>query len=373
MVNTTTIMLKIVLAVLLCALPGSFVAAATTVRTGDSVVVGNNQTVDGNFYGIGGAVALSGAVAGDAIIMGGNVTVNGSVADDLFALGGTVSLSASMTEDVRIIAGDVTISEPVGGSLVVIAGRLTVLSTATIGGDVLFYGGDATIDAAVGGKVLGTAERVRINSAVAGGVDISTPNLTLGEQANITGDVRYVSDSELVRATGAVVTGVVSKNDAPDTEAVTTDLRSLMVALLMSLFATLSLFLLFRRQVEQVAAQATVHTGIKSIVGFLTLIAAPMTIVILLVSVLGLFVGVIGLLGFLVLLFLGLALMNVVAGSFLALVITKKPQTSVLWIVAGGILIQAALLVPVLGLICILALFAVTLGTIVLGVYQSVR
>ena len=64
--------------------------------------------------------------------------------------------------------------------------------------------------AAVGGKVLGTAERVRINSAVAGGVDISTPNLTLGEQANITGDVRYVSDSELVRATGAVVTGVVS-------------------------------------------------------------------------------------------------------------------------------------------------------------------
>ena len=366
-------MLKIILAVALFVSPFAFVSAETIVRTGDSVVVGNNQTVDGNFYGVGSTVALSGVVAGDAVIMGGNITVNGSVADDLFALGGTVSLSASMTEDVRIIAGDVTISEPIGGSLVVIAGRLTVLSTATIGGDVLFYGGDATIDGAVDGKILGNAERVRINSAVAGGVDIASPNVTLGDQANITGDVRYVGTTEIVRATGAVVTGTVSKNDAPQTETVATDLRSILVTLLMSLFATLSLFLLFRRQVEQVAKQATVQIGIKSVFGFVTVIAAPITIVILMVSVLGLFVGIIGVLAFLVLLFLGFALMNVVAGSFLALVITKKSQTSVVWIVAGAILIQTVLLIPVLGLVCIAALFAITLGTIVVGAYQMVR
>lgn len=366
-------MLKIMLAVLLFVSPYAVASANTVVRTGDSVAVANNQNVDGNFYGIGSTVALSGAIAGDAVVMGGNVTVNGSITDDLFALGGTVSLSASMTEDVRIIAGDVTISEPVGGSLVVLAGRLTVLSTATIGGDVLFYGGDATIDGAVGGKVLGNAERVRVNGAVGKGVDISTPNLTLGDQANVTGDVRYVSNTELVRATGAVVTGEVSKNDAPQSETSGTDLRALLVTLLMSLFATLSLYLLFRRHVEQIAAAAPTHVGVKSVIGFVTLIAAPITILILLVSVLGIFVGIIGILGFLVLLFLGFSLMNVVAGSFLAMVITKKPQTSVLWIVAGAILIQAVLLVPVVGLVAILFLFIVTLGTIVAGAYRMLR
>jgi hypothetical protein len=122
-----------------------------------------------------------------------------------------------------------------------------------------------------------------------------------------------------------------------------------------------------------VAKQSMVHIGIKSAFGFVTLIAVPITILILLVSVLGMFVGIIGILAFLVLLFLGFALMNVVAGSLLAMLITKEAQTSVVWIVAGAILIQAVLLIPVLGLVCIAALFTVTLGTVVVGTYQMVR
>jgi cytoskeletal protein CcmA (bactofilin family) len=229
-------MLKIILLALVVVFPLQMVSAETIVRTGDSVSLAQNQTVEGDFYGLGSTVALSGTVTGDALIMGGTVTVNGSVAQDLFAVGGTVNVSAPISDDVRIISGDVTISEPIAGSVVVVGGRLNILSSATIGGDVLFYGGDATIEAEVGGKVLGNAERIRIDGVVKGGVDVTSPFLTLGERADITGDVRYVSQAELTRAAGAVVTGSVSKNDIPQASgSVATDLRAAAIMFLISL------------------------------------------------------------------------------------------------------------------------------------------
>lgn len=366
-------MLKFVMLLGLLVLPLQSIQAETIVRTGDAVSVAANQKVDGNYYAIGGTVSLSGVIAGDALLAGGNITINGTIAEDVFALGGTVNVSASTSDDVRIIGGDVTVSGPVGGSLIIVGGRVTVLSSATIRGDVLVYGGDVTIDGAVGGSVLGTVERLRVNAPVDGDVTVTTSYLTLGEQTQIKGDVVYTSEIDLSRAAGAIVSGAIVKNAVT----VTVDQRALfrteMITFLISLFATLSLYLLARKRIEVFGTSSTKRFPVKLLVGFATLFLVPIAVVILLASVLGIFVGLFALFAFCALFILTLPLMSIVLGSVVAELVTKKSRISVLWIIVGAALIHVLLLLPIVGLVALSLLFLVTLGNVVIMSYHVLR
>lgn len=366
-------MLKILLLLGLLVVPLQSTHAETIVRTGDAVAVAANQKVEGNYYAIGGTVSLSGVIEGDALLAGGNITINGTVTKDVFALGGTVNVSASTSDDVRIIGGDVTISGPVGGSLIVLGGRVTVLSSATINGDVLVYGGDVTIDGTVNGSILGTIERLRVNGQVGAGVTVTTPYLTLGEQAQIKGDVVYTSDTNLTRAAGTIVSGSIVKNAVDITVDQKTVFRTEIVTFLISLFATLSLYLLARKRVEMFGSTATKRYTLKLLVGFATLFLVPIAVVILLASVLGIFVGLIGLFAFCALFLLTLPLMSIVLGSIIAELVTKKSRISVLWIMLGAVLIHVLLLLPIVGLVAISLLFLITLGNLVITSYHLVR
>ncbi len=358
---------------LVIALPSAAFASAV-VRSGDSVSIAQNQSVDGNFYGLGSAVALSGAVNGDAVVVGGTVTINGSISDDLFALGGAVNMSASGTKDVRIIGGDVTISKPIAGDLVVVGGRVTILSTASIKGDVLLYGEDATIDGAVGGQILGNVRNLRVNSTVGGGMDVTTIGLTLGDQADITGDVQYASQMDLVRSPDAVVTGKVMKGATGATAAndYAALAREVAILFFMSLFATLCVYLIARRFVEDMSRLATRKIGLKSLIGFGTFAIAPITIGILFVSMLGILVGVVELALLVVLSVVSLVLMNAVFGALIAKYIGKKKQLTVPYIIAGAVVTQLCLLIPIIGPVILAFAFLATAGALVTSFYYRV-
>lgn len=365
-------MIKLVLLLGIILVPLQFSQAETIVRTGDAVSVSANQTVEGNYYGIGGTVSLSGVITGDAILAGGNVTVNGTVAEDVFVLGGTVNISASTTDDVRVIGGDVTIAGPIGGSLIILGGRVTVLSSALITGDVLVYGGDITIDGSVTGSILGSVERLRVNGPVEGGIKVTTPYLTLGEQAEITGDVIYTSNSELARAAGTIVSGSIVKNDVPMVNQ-SAALRTEIITFLISLFATLCLYLVTRKRIELFGAESTKRIPFKMLIGFAFLFLIPIAVVILLVSVLGIFVGLIGLFMFCAVFLLTLPLMSIVVGSIAAELLTKKTKISVPWIIVGAVAIHALLFIPIFGLLAICLLFLMTLGNVIVTTYRLVR
>jgi hypothetical protein len=130
---------------------------------------------------------------------------------------------------------------------------------------------------------------------------------------------------------------------------------------------------LFRKRVEALGEAAVSRVGFRALIGFATLFVAPIAVVILVVSMLGAVVGIIGALAFILLMFLTLALMSVVAGSFLALVVTKKPTVSIVSILAGAVVTQAALFVPIVGPALLIVLFFVTLGSIVFRGYHAVR
>ena len=121
------------------------VLAATSASA--SIVAGGTlditEPVTGNLYVAGGTVTLGAPVAGNARIAGGHVEISkeAPVAKDLGIAGGDVSVKGRVAGNVRVAGGHVTIDAPVGGNVTVSAGSLELGPNARIAGQLRFRGG----------------------------------------------------------------------------------------------------------------------------------------------------------------------------------------------------------------------------------------
>lgn len=349
--------------------------AETVLRIGEDISVSDTQVVDGDYYvavGPLGDTTMSGSVAQDMYAFGGVVNVNGSVGGDLTIVGGTSQLHATVTDDVRIISGDVTLGDYVGGDLFVMGGLLTVLSSATIDGDVFFFGGEADISGTIKGSVMGTSEKIRIDATVGKNVDVKTAStLTLGDRAVVAGNVTYESPEMLVRAANASVEGDVTHTPYKE-KPVQKDVEDFALPFFMSLFAALTLFLLFRKQLGVLVQNVYVRPLQSSLFGLGFVILGPIAALLLMATMLGFYVGL-ALLGLaLLIMTLGYALCGVVLGAWLSKLLTKKLQVSLVWIIIGTAIIHAALLIPIVGGVVVLATCVLTIGGIAYGAYKLV-
>lgn len=348
------------------------VQANTVVRTGELISVTDEQQVDGNFYALGSSLALSGKVNGDIVAAAGTVSINAPVANDVLVLGGTVGINDTVTEDVRIVGGDVTISSDVSGSVFVLGGRLHITSTAHIKGDVLVVTGDAVVEGVIDGKLLGVSERVRVDSQVAS-INMNAADITLGDRTVVSGDVSYTGNNDLVRAPGATVAGSIVRNSTQAEKDDVSPYRATAMAFLVSLFASLSLYLVFRRQLVSYARHTTQNIAKEGFIGFGALVAVPVAIIVLTVSVLGLFLGLIGLALFLLCILVGIPLMNVVVAALLARTFQDHTNITSLHITVGAAVVQIMTLVPVIGPSLLLVLFFVTVGGLITGLYSLLK
>lgn len=126
-------------------------------RTGDTVTVTADETVDGDLYLLAGTVTMDGTVDGDLMALGGQVQVNGNVTGDVLAAGGTVAVAGTVEGDVRATGGQLTLSGAVGEDAVAAGGQATVSSGGSVGGDLIVSGGQVTMAGSVAGNVEGSA------------------------------------------------------------------------------------------------------------------------------------------------------------------------------------------------------------------------
>jgi hypothetical protein len=364
--------LLLIIASVFFTLPVS-VQAETVLRTGSDVSVEADQIVEGDYYvsaGPFGKTVMSGSVTEDMYALGASVTVNGDVGNDLSVLAGSSHVYASVTDDVRIVAGEVTLADAIGGDVFIIAGSLSVLSTARIEGDIYFFGGDVSIEGDVGGSVLGKAQSVDINSHIAGDVNMTAQTgLSLGNKAVIDGSVQYKSFMELTRGQGAIVGGEVMKGEyASVTQQEKT--RALLIPIFITLFATLSLYLLFKNELEALIKTIDRSVARNALVGSAVVLLGPIAAILLMITVLGMLVGIMTLSVVVMLYVAGIALSSAVLGAYVTKLFTKKLEISLLTIIVGTVAMQLLLLIPVLGLLGMYTVFALTVGGITQQIYR---
>lgn len=359
--------------VLLVALMPSLTSAATILRAGETINVTNDQVVDGDFYASGGVISQSGVVNGDLYAVGGSFTNNGEIKADLTVVGGSVQIHSPVADDVRVAAGEVIIAGPVGGDVVVFGGLLKVLSTADIAGDILFFGGELQILGSVDGSVMGTAETVRIDAHVGGSTDVTTRSLSLGDRAEVLGDVRYVSEEEITRSQNAVIVGEVVRNTLPEPEPVSYE--GVVVVFILVLFTALIIQLLFRSQLTRAMPVLMADLGMAGLIGIALSILVPVVSMVLLVSVLGSAIAMVLILLSALFLVLWLPLASIFIGVLIRKYMNQTTEPQVLYTVLGAVALFVLMLIPIVGPLVVFIAFFITAGAFArytfLRIYRS--
>lgn len=359
------------IALLLFLMLPSLVFAGPVVRSGDSVSVEQGQVVEGDFYGGANSVIISGEVKGDAYVGARTVTVNAPIAADLSVIGATVQIHESVADDVRVVGGDITIAGTVTGDVVVFGGSLHILSTASIKGDVLFFGGDLQIDGPIDGSVFGMAERTRVDAFVGKDVRMeSTLGLTLGDHAEITGNVTYTGGPDLVRAQNAVVSGTIHHEELAIK---TASIESFLIPLFSMLFAALVLFMLGRSRFLPLVRGTEISYGIQGLLGLGVFFGTPFIAVILTISMLGTLVGIALFALYIAFCVLAFMLSGMIVGSFLMKLVNRKKdiEITLMSVIIGTGIIFVALFIPYVGFFVVFGVFLITLGGLVRMCYKG--
>lgn len=329
------------------------------------------DTTPKNLYVANQTVTVDANVSGDLTAAGSTVIVNGNVENSANLAGSTIFLKGNVGQNAHVAGGNVNIDGTIGEDLVVFAGQVNLGSSSIVKGDVLVYGGTVTLNGRVDGKVVGSGGNVVINGLVAGNVDLkNVGTLSLTDKAVIGGNLKYSANESAKVSDKAVVKGqtdfkkVTVKNRPHITAGVSVFglLFGAVGAFLLLWIVTLLLPKASKSVVENAFKNPWANIGI----GFAVLVAAPVAMVIALVTLIGAPIAGIGfLLYILAMVFSGLYA-SLIIGSWVYKMVAKSDKFEVNWkVVLVGVLLMGLLkLIPIIGWIFVFGFFLMALGSI---------
>jgi cytoskeletal protein CcmA (bactofilin family) len=198
-------MKRFVLPLLFASLFLAIPASAATFRAGENVVLASPVTDD--LYIQGSNVSVRQNVNGDLLVAGGKIDVENAVAGDLTLLGGNVTVMSQVGDDVRVAGGELTIRGTVNGDLFVAGGTVTIGKDAVILGNAYIAGGTVTIRGAIGKNAVVRGGTVMLQGVMHGSVDARGGNLVVA--GPIEGDA-VLSADRLDVAQGGSFRGAVT-------------------------------------------------------------------------------------------------------------------------------------------------------------------
>ena len=301
-------------------------------------------------------------------------------------IGGDVRITEATEGPLRIIGGEITVDAPVKGSVKIAGGNVTLGPAAVVAGDVAIAGGNVTIEGAVKGKLRAAGGIVRINGAVDGDASIAAGKLELAPNARIEGQLRFHGD-ELQRDPAAQVKGGVEHDRGaehagglrwsshPERTAAERFLHGWIWSFgLIMLAAVIAAAL--PGATQRMALELRQRPWITPLVGLVALTAIPLAAVLVMITIIGIPIGILALIGYVALLLLGYVWVAVVVGGMLLDRVKPATAARTAWqagAAAAAMLVLAILVrVPVLGGFVKLAALAVGVGMIVAVIVRLV-
>jgi len=348
-----------------------------TQEAGDAIVKQGRIAQD--IYLAGGTIDMLADVDGDVIAAGGQINIDQSVSGDILVAGGNISIRARVGDDVRAAGGNITVSGAVGDEAVIGGGNILISPTASIGGRALLGGGNIRIEGKVGKGVKAGGNRVVIDGDITGDVEVFAETVEIGPRATIRGNLLYYSRQEAQIASGAKISGAVTQQQFDVEHGKRERSKTFGPIARLALYVTLMvtgvvLYLLF--PIATVGAAQTVNTSPwKSLgLGFAMIAATPLIALLLLISFVGIWLGLLVLAMYLALWLLGFLTGVFTVGEW-GLRLIGRAQTAtkgwrVVSVVVALLVLWIVRLAPVLGGIAVFALLIFGLGALTLYLWR---
>jgi hypothetical protein len=342
------------------------VANAQSFKTGDTITVPANETINSMLFASGNNIDIAGIVNGDVYCAGQTVTISGTVNGDVFCAGQTISISGKVDGSVRLAGQDVTLAGAIGSSATVGAQNLTVSNNSVIGRDLLGGSQNITLNGQVMRDVVSGSGNLVINGKVGRNVKGGVETLSVGSTGLIAGNVEYIGNNDPNVSVGGKITGQVTRT-TPKKQTNTSYLAPLTFTItwfVYSFMAMIALALvlagLFPHIFEESSARALKVPGKTALVGLIGAIVVPAVIVMLLITAIGIPVAILTLLVWFIIMIISGPFASYTLGR-VVLHDSKRP----IWIMLSGASILAVTcFIPIIGFFTMLAAYLFGTGMI---------
>ncbi len=267
----------------------------------------NKGEVDGELFCASNSFHNFGSVSGDIIAAASYIRVDGNAGADVRLASERAEIGGNISEDATVFARAVEIDGTIGNTLLVAARELNM-------------------NGSIGGDIKGAVKTMVIDGVVKGDVSIEADNIRFGPNARIEGDFIYRNNIE-IRVPEGIVLGKVERRAPVFDGSIGMDKferesrkYSLFAKALFGfgyIAATMAFYALFKPFAERTSENIIKKPWYSLGLGFAAIIVIPIAAVILLVTVVGMPLAILTLVGYGVLLYISKIPVAHVIGRFI--------------------------------------------------------
>ncbi|MBC8024221.1 MAG: hypothetical protein H7Y14_13940 [Burkholderiales bacterium] len=285
--------------------------------------------------------------------------------------GGDTEIDEPVAGSLYVAGGRVTVSAPVSGKTRIAAGRVEIASRGALAKGATIAGGRVVVKGSVEGDLRVAGGHVTLDGPVSGDASVAAGTLELGPNARIEGRLTFRGD-QLDRDPGAQVKGGVVRKDRHSRSwdggglgrGVAWAIWTLGLMVLAAIIAG-ALPGATRRMENELRARP----WLASIFGIVALICIPIAAVLVMITIIGIPVGLLALLGYVALLVVGYVTASVVLGGLVLDKLKAGATAQTAWRVGAAVvamLVIASLAkIPFVGGLVGLSALVIGVGVIV--------
>lgn len=338
------------------------------VQRDETVTVAKDDVRKGSLYAMAKTVKIEGTVEGDVYCAADNVIISGLVTGDVSCAAGTIAYSGQTRGNVRFAGSDVRMTgASVGADASLFASTARLDEKTTIAGDLNGAAQLLDFNARVARNIIYAGVVTTLNGVVAGDANIKTDALSIGDKAEIKGDLFYSASRELANKKDAIKGQLVY--NAPASIKPADVLMMLLKIAMATAFTGLVLALVVPRFIDRSSQIAGARLGKTALVGSAIVFFAPLAALVLFLTGIGVPLAAVVLLMYVALVLLSGAFF----AYYLGAVLLRSTQSILVRMIGGTVVLGALWLIPVINIIAMVATVVIGVGIIVRTVLHGYR
>ena len=368
-----------------------FGAKAFSVKTGDSVYISEDETIEGNLYSAATNITVDGTVKGDVICAGQSININGKVEGDVICAGQSINAKGEIGGNVRVVGNSINLGGKIARNVNVFGASIILDKNAEVGWSLFFAGATMEARGKIGQDLYGTSPKITITGEIGRDVRVRIKDkiraekkgpsyedkselLTISNNAKIGGNLTYTGSNEANISDKASIAGEVKHNLPKVEKAGKFVFIGWFWGRLYSIFAALVVGLvlisLWRKQVIELTNKMLEKVGVSIGWGAVVMFLAPIIAILLIFTIIGLPLALILLGVWIIALFIAKILASIMVGRVVLEKFWEKKKDSLIWAMIIGIVICWFIFsIPFVGWILGLVALWWGLG----GIWQSFR
>jgi len=306
-------------------------------------------------------IVIDGTVQGDVWLAGSEIEIKGTIEGNVYAAAEKIKITGLVRGTIHAAGSEVLVSSQVDGSLYAAGSRVEITSDARVNRAAALAGSELKVGGSYGDRVFLAASDATVSGKIGQGLRAATTTLTLTETAVIGGDVRYESPQSATIANDKAITGrVIHDQPQQQSQQATWGLRVVdaLLGYARNLVLAAVFLAIFGRQLTE-RAQAFRKQPLPSLTrGLLLIFFVPILAFISLITIIGIPLGILGILGYIagfilapiaMSFVLGIQFTRTAAHEVSASTYGQRLQLTALGLVGFSILIALPIFGPVLG------------------------